>query len=182
MTSPPRGAPPRRSTATTRSSAKLAALKLQLPEDRRRRRLLLVAIAAAIAAGSYLISRVIPHDDLQQLLDDVSNTLGAWTYLIVGVFAFAETGAFIGLVVPGETMMLLGGAVAGQGAMGVYILIGIAWFRRLAGRTPPPPAPPPPPAAGPWPPAPGRAWPAAPPAPNRSSTTPPATAARRSSS
>jgi membrane protein DedA with SNARE-associated domain/membrane-associated phospholipid phosphatase len=120
---------------TTRSSAKLAALKLQLPEDRRRRRLLLVAIAAAIAAGYYLISRVIPHDDLQQLLDDVSNTLGAWTYLIVGVFAFAETGAFVGLVVPGETVMLIGGAVAGQGAIDVYILIGIAWFAAWAGDT-----------------------------------------------
>src|ERR1044072_9075289 len=133
MTSPPRGAPPRRSTATTRSSAKLAALKLQLPEDRRRRGLLLVAIAAAIAAGYYLISRVIPHDDLQQLLADVSNPLGAWSYLIVGVSALAETAPFIGLVVPGETMMLLGGAVAGQGAIDVYILIGIAWFCALAG-------------------------------------------------
>jgi membrane protein DedA with SNARE-associated domain/membrane-associated phospholipid phosphatase len=110
-------------------------VKLQLPEDRRRRRLLLLAIAAAIAAGYYLISRVIPHDDLQQLLEDVSNTLGAWTYLLVGVFAFAETGAFVGLVVPGETVMLLGGAVAGQGAIDVYILIGIAWFAAWAGDT-----------------------------------------------
>jgi membrane protein DedA with SNARE-associated domain len=110
-------------------------MKLQLPEDRRRRRLVLVAIAAAIAAGYFLISRVIPHDDLQQLLEDVSNTLGAWTYLLVGVFAFAETGAFVGLVVPGETVMLLGGAVAGQGAIDVYILIAIAWFAAWAGDT-----------------------------------------------
>ncbi len=110
-------------------------MKLQLPEDRRRRRVVLVAIAAAIAAGYYLISRVIPHDDLQQLLEDVSNTLGAWTYLLVGVFAFAETGAFVGLVVPGETVMLLGGAVAGQGAIDVYILIAIAWFAAWAGDT-----------------------------------------------
>jgi membrane protein DedA with SNARE-associated domain/membrane-associated phospholipid phosphatase len=107
-------------------------VRLQLPKDRRRRRLFLVAVAAAIAAGYYLISRVIPHDDLQQLLEDVSNTLGAWTYLLVGVFAFAETGAFVGLVVPGETVMLLGGAVAGQGAIDVYILIGIAWFAAWA--------------------------------------------------
>ena len=56
-----------------------------------------------------------PPLDLQELLEDVSNTLGAWTYLLVGVFAFLETGAFVGLVVPGETVMLLGGAVAGQG-------------------------------------------------------------------
>ncbi len=110
-------------------------MKLQLPEDRRRKRLLIVVIAAAIAAGYYLISRVIPHEDLQQLLEDVSNTLGAWTYLLVGVFAFAETGAFVGLVVPGETVMLLGGAVAGQGAIDIYLLIAIAWFSAWAGDT-----------------------------------------------
>jgi membrane protein DedA with SNARE-associated domain/membrane-associated phospholipid phosphatase len=110
-------------------------VKLQLPEDRRRRRLLLIAVAAAIAAGYYLISRVIPHDELQNLLEDVSNTLGAWTYLLVGFFAFAETGAFVGLVVPGETVMLLGGAVAGQGAIDIYILIAIAWFAAWAGDT-----------------------------------------------
>ncbi len=110
-------------------------MSLQLPENRRSRRLLLVAIAAAIAAGYYLLSRVIPHDDLQQLLEDISNTLGAWTYLLVGVFAFAETGAFVGLVVPGETVMLLGGAVAGQGAISIYLLIAIAWFSAWAGDT-----------------------------------------------
>jgi undecaprenyl-diphosphatase len=110
-------------------------MSLHLPEDRRRRRLVLVAIAAAVAAAYYLISRVIPHDDLQRLLEDVSNTLGAWTYLLVGVFAFAETGAFVGLVVPGETVMLLGGAVAGQGAIDVYLLIAIAWFSAWLGDT-----------------------------------------------
>jgi membrane protein DedA with SNARE-associated domain len=110
-------------------------VRLQVPEDRRRKRLLILAIVAAVAAGYYAISRVIPHDDLQQLLEDVSNTLGAWTYLLVGVFAFAETGAFVGLVVPGETVMLLGGAVAGQGAIDVYLLIAIAWFAAWAGDT-----------------------------------------------
>jgi undecaprenyl-diphosphatase len=92
-------------------------------------------IALAIAGVYYLISRVVPHDELQGLLEDVSNTLGAWTYLLVGVFAFAETGAFVGLVVPGETVMLLGGAVAGQGAIDVYILIAIAWFAAWLGDT-----------------------------------------------
>ena len=75
------------------------------------------------------------HLDLQKLLEDVSNTLGAWTYLLVGAFAFAETGAFVGLVVPGETVMLLGGAVAGQGAIDIYLLIAIAWFAAWAGDT-----------------------------------------------
>ncbi len=110
-------------------------MKLQLPEDRRRKRLLIATIAVAIAAGYYLLSRLIPHENLQQLLEDVSNTLGAWTYLLVGVFAFAETGAFVGLVVPGETVMLLGGAVAGQGAISIYLLIAVAWFAAWAGDT-----------------------------------------------
>jgi membrane protein DedA with SNARE-associated domain/membrane-associated phospholipid phosphatase len=110
-------------------------VRIQIPEDRRRRRLLLVAVAAAVAGAYYLLSRVVPHDELQGLLEDVSNTLGAWTYLLVGAFAFAETGAFVGLVVPGETVMLLGGAVAGQGAIDIYLLIAIAWFSAWAGDT-----------------------------------------------
>jgi undecaprenyl-diphosphatase len=110
-------------------------MKIALPEDRRRRRLALLAIAAAIGAGYYLFSRLVPHDELQHLLEDVSNALGSWTYLLAGVFAFVETGAFVGLVVPGETVMLVCGAVAGQGAIDLYVLIAIAWFAAWAGDT-----------------------------------------------
>jgi undecaprenyl-diphosphatase len=100
-----------------------------------RKRVLIAVLAAAVAAGYYFIGRELGHIDLQGLLEDISNTLGAWTYLLVGVFAFAETGAFVGLVVPGETVMLLGGAVAGQGAIDIYLLIAIAWFSAWAGDT-----------------------------------------------
>src|SRR5918996_1398551 len=100
--------------------------------DHRFRLLLLVA---AVLGAYFAIKRLLPDVDLQQLLEDVSNTLGAWTYLLVGFFAFAETGAFIGLLVPGETTMLLGGAVAGQGAIDVYLLIAIAWFAAWLGDT-----------------------------------------------
>src|SRR6188472_82399 len=100
-----------------------------------RKRLKIAAAALVVGAVYYFISRQLGHLDLQQLLKDISNTLGAWTYLLVGVFAFAETGAGIGLVVPGETVMLLGGAVAGQGAIDVYLLIAIAWFAAWLGDT-----------------------------------------------
>lgn len=110
-------------------------MRLQLPEDRSRRRLVFVAIALAFLLGFFAVNRLVPHDLLQSLLEDVANTLGEWTYLLVGAFAFAETGAFVGLVVPGETAMLIGGAVAGQGEIDVYILIGIAWFAAWAGDT-----------------------------------------------
>jgi len=100
-----------------------------------RKRVLLAALALAVALGYWLISRKLGSIDLQELLEDVSNTLGAWTYLLVGFFAFAETGAFVGLVVPGETMMTLGGAVAGQGVVNPYLLIAIAWLAAWAGDT-----------------------------------------------
>jgi undecaprenyl-diphosphatase len=101
----------------------------------RRKKIVVAIVAAAVAAGYYVVSRELGSLDLQDLLEDVSNALGSWTYLLVGVFAFAETGAFVGLVVPGETVMLLGGAVAGQGAVNIYLLIAIAWFSAWAGDT-----------------------------------------------
>jgi len=100
-----------------------------------RKRLKIGAAVLVVGAIYYFISRQLGHLDLQGLLEDLSNTLGAWTYLIVAVFAFAETGAFVGLVVPGETVMLLGGAVAGQGAIDIYLLIAIAWFSAWLGDT-----------------------------------------------
>ena len=94
-----------------------------------------MAVAAAVAIGYFLFNRFVPHDLFQRVLEDVSNALGGWTYLLAGVFAFAETGAFVGLVVPGETVLVVCGAVAGQGAIDIYILIGIAWFAAWAGDT-----------------------------------------------
>jgi membrane protein DedA with SNARE-associated domain/membrane-associated phospholipid phosphatase len=108
---------------------------VRLSGEGSRKRLLIAIAAAAVGFGYYLLSQKLGHLDLQGLLEDISNTLGAWTYLLVGVFAFAETGAFVGLVVPGETVMLLGGAVAGQGAIDIYLLIAIAWFSAWAGDT-----------------------------------------------
>jgi undecaprenyl-diphosphatase len=100
-----------------------------------RKRIVLAIVAVAVAVGYFFLSRELGSLDLQKLLEDISETLGRWTYLLVGVFAFAETGAFVGLVVPGETVMLLGGAVAGQGAIDIYLLIAVAWFAAWLGDT-----------------------------------------------
>jgi membrane protein DedA with SNARE-associated domain/membrane-associated phospholipid phosphatase len=106
---------------------------VKLPGSERQRKWASRAlVVAAIAAGYVLFTQVL---DLEKILEDVSHALGAWTYLLVGFFAFAETGAFVGLVAPGETVMLLGGAVAGQGATDLYLMIAIAWFAACAGDT-----------------------------------------------
>src|ERR1700742_313745 len=89
-----------------------------------------LAIVAAIGVAYYLFTQVL---DLESILESVAKALGPWTYALVGFFAFAETGAFIGLIAPGETVMLLGGAVAGQGTINVYVLIALAWFAACSG-------------------------------------------------
>jgi undecaprenyl-diphosphatase len=93
----------------------------------------LLLIAVAVVGGYFAIRQLLPDIELQKLLEDFSNTLGSWTYLIVGAFAFLETGAFVGLVAPGETVVILGGAVAGQGATSLYLTIAIVWVAAWGG-------------------------------------------------
>jgi membrane protein DedA with SNARE-associated domain/membrane-associated phospholipid phosphatase len=102
----------------------------------RRRRLeptlLIGGALVAIVLGVYSTG-VVKLPNLEESLIKVGETLGSWTYLLVGALAFFETGAFIGLVAPGETAMLLGGLVAGQGQIDVVTLIGVVWACAVAG-------------------------------------------------
>jgi membrane protein DedA with SNARE-associated domain/membrane-associated phospholipid phosphatase len=86
-----------------------------------------VAAAALIGAG------VIPLPNLEKLLEDAGETLGSWTYLLVGALAYLETGAFVGFVAPGETAVIVGGLVAGQGQISLFVLIAIVWACAVAG-------------------------------------------------
>jgi membrane protein DedA with SNARE-associated domain/membrane-associated phospholipid phosphatase len=111
-----------------------AALAAFLVWRRRRLEPTLIAGGAIVAIGSLVYGLGVVHlPNLEKLLIDVGQTLGSWTYLLVGAFAFFETGAFIGLVAPGETAMLLGGLVAGQGHIDVITLIAIVWACAVAG-------------------------------------------------
>jgi len=85
------------------------------------------AAAAAIGVG------VIPLPNLEELMLDVGRALGGWTYLVVGVLAFLETGAFVGLFAPGETTVIVGGVVAGQGEISLWVLITLVWACAVAG-------------------------------------------------
>ena len=102
----------------------------------RRRRLeptlLAGGVLVAVAAFVYSLG-VIHFPNLEELLIDVGERLGSWTYLLVGALAFFETGAFVGLVAPGETALLLGGLVAGQGQVDVLTMIAVVWACAVAG-------------------------------------------------
>ena len=84
-------------------------------------------------AGGLRHAALVKLPNLEETLISIGETLGPWTYLLVGALAFLETGAFIGLIAPGETAMLLGGLVAGQGQINVVTLIGVVWACAVAG-------------------------------------------------
>jgi membrane protein DedA with SNARE-associated domain/membrane-associated phospholipid phosphatase len=75
----------------------------------------------------------LPGINLDKLIEDLSEGLGAWTYLLVGGLAFLETGAFVGLVAPGEFTVMLGGAVASQGDISLPLMLGITWLCAFLG-------------------------------------------------
>lgn len=83
----------------------------------------IVAIAVAVLIGVGVIE--LPH--FEDLLLDAGQALGRWTYVAVGALAFLETGAFLGFVAPGETAVIVGGLVAGQGEISLLVLIAIVW-------------------------------------------------------
>jgi membrane protein DedA with SNARE-associated domain/membrane-associated phospholipid phosphatase len=89
-------------------------------------------LAAAIVAF-FVFRGDLPHIDLEEAIQDLSNGLGAWTYLLVGALAFLETGAFVGLIAPGEFTVMLGGAVAGQGDISLPLILAITWLCAFAG-------------------------------------------------
>jgi membrane-associated protein len=97
------------------------------------RRLLFATGALAAVALVLLATGLVEMPDLEGALEDLSETLGAWTYLLVGGLAFLETGAFVGLVAPGETAIVLGGVVAAQGDISLPAMLAIAWVAAALG-------------------------------------------------
>jgi membrane-associated protein len=97
------------------------------------RRALMVAAALAAAAFAAVATGLVQPPDLEGALTDLSETLGAWTYALVGGLAFLETGAFVGLVAPGETAIVLGGVVAAGGDVDIGAMLLIAWLAAALG-------------------------------------------------
>ena len=89
----------------------------------------------ALAAGVYASGLLADLPDPEKVIEDVAEALGQWTYLLVGALAFLETGAFVGLVAPGEFTVILGGVIAGQGEISILLLVGIVWASAVAGDT-----------------------------------------------
>ncbi|MBA3300675.1 MAG: bifunctional DedA family/phosphatase PAP2 family protein [Thermoleophilaceae bacterium] len=94
---------------------------------------LLLALVVTAALLTYVTGLLDKLPDPEKVIEDVAVALGPWTYVLVGGLAFLETGAFVGLVAPGEFAVIVGGVVAAQGEIDIVPLIGLVWFCAIAG-------------------------------------------------
>jgi membrane protein DedA with SNARE-associated domain/membrane-associated phospholipid phosphatase len=95
----------------------------------------LIAAGLVLVLGVYASGVLSALPDPKAVIEDIAEALGAWTYALVGVLAFLETGAFVGLVAPGETVVIAGGVIAGQGEIELVPLIGLVWTCAVLGDT-----------------------------------------------
>jgi membrane-associated protein len=125
--------PPRRSWH--RGCPRRAAARILAPmfATARRRTALGIAAAVALAAIAASAAGIVDLPTLEHVIEDLAHTLGTWTYLLVGGLAFLETGAFVGLLAPGETAIVLGGVVAAKGQVELALVLAIAWLAATAG-------------------------------------------------
>src|ERR687895_657192 len=98
-----------------------------------RRTFVWIAGATAGAAALLVAVGVVPLPDVDGPLEDASRTLRGWAYPAVAGFELRETGAFVGLLVPGETAVVVGGVVAERGGVELVPLIGLVWLAAAAG-------------------------------------------------
>jgi undecaprenyl-diphosphatase len=94
-----------------------------------------LGIAIVLALGVYASGVFSALPDPKKVIEDVAETLGPWTYALVAAAAFLETGAFVGLVAPGETIVIAAGVIAGQGEIQLLPLIGLVWTCAVLGDT-----------------------------------------------
>jgi membrane protein DedA with SNARE-associated domain len=67
------------------------------------------------------------------LLDAVLSAPAALVYGLIAALVFAETALFVGFVLPGETAVLLGGALAASGRLSLPAVLGVATIAAVAG-------------------------------------------------
>jgi len=94
-----------------------------------------IGVVIALALGVYASGVLSELPDPKSIIDDIAQAFGAWTYALVGVMAYLETAAFVGLVAPGETIVIAGGVIAGQGEIQLLPLIGLVWICAILGDT-----------------------------------------------
>jgi membrane protein DedA with SNARE-associated domain/membrane-associated phospholipid phosphatase len=102
-------------------------------EGEKRDRARVIALTAVFVVGLIAFFQFAERIDIEGWLEDIAGRLGDWIFPLVGAMAFLETGAFVGLVAPGETAVILGGALTAKGDQSLAVMLAVVWFAAWAG-------------------------------------------------
>lgn len=69
----------------------------------------------------------------EHLVESIGNAVGAWLYLIAGAVCFAEAAILVGMVLPGETALLVAGVFCAHHKLDLTIMIVVALVSAVAG-------------------------------------------------
>jgi membrane protein DedA with SNARE-associated domain len=95
------------------------------------KRIAVSAMVIGLVIG--VLTGAIDPTALARALAGVVGGLGGWAYAAVGGMAFLETGAFVGLIVPGETVVVVGGVAASHGDVSLLVVGVVAWIGAAVG-------------------------------------------------
>ncbi len=66
-------------------------------------------------------------------LHGLADSSGWWLYVVLGALAFGEAAIFLGVVLPGETALLVGGFLCHEGKLSLPVMIAVAVACAIAG-------------------------------------------------
>jgi len=70
---------------------------------------------------------------MEQIFDVILGLGGTLAYVVIALLAFGEAAAFVGLVLPGEIAVVLGGVLASQGRVSLPLLLVVVAVAAIAG-------------------------------------------------
>lgn len=70
---------------------------------------------------------------MTEFLQRLGDAVGVWLYAVAGGLAFAEAALLLGLVLPGETALLVGGYFAHEGVLSLPVMVVVAIVAAILG-------------------------------------------------
>ncbi|MGA2919421.1 VTT domain-containing protein [Methanoregula sp.] len=73
--------------------------------------------------------------NFDKYLPQILNEYGTWTYLILFLILFCETGLVITPYLPGDSLLFVASALAGAGYLNIWVLLGVLILAAVLGDT-----------------------------------------------
>lgn len=69
----------------------------------------------------------------ESFVEHIGNAVGAWLYVVAAALCFGEAAILIGVVLPGETALLVAGVFVQHGTLNLWLMMAVAAAAAIAG-------------------------------------------------